>query len=129
MACEVSNEAFNEIWSELRFIVEVIERSELSAFVLNIDELLNADLDPDKSAEYSIEHVEYNTNLKRFFCSKCEYNLIRYQILKTFICMERSACHKMFFKRTKCQYFEHSPRASETFLDSFDGHSRTRDSC
>ena len=25
--------------------------------------------------------VEFNTNLLRFFCSKCEYNLIQYQIL------------------------------------------------
>ena len=57
VSCEVSDEAFNDIWSELRSIVEVIERSELSGtlFVLNIDELLNADLDPDKSAEYSKE--------------------------------------------------------------------------
>ena len=42
--------------------------------------------------------------------------------------MERSACHKMFLKRTKFQYFEHSPRDSETVPDSFGGHSRTRDS-
>ena len=44
---------------------------------------------------------------KVYFCSKCDYNLIQYQILKKFICMERSACHKMFLKRTKCQNFEH----------------------
>ena len=49
----------------------------------------------------------------KFFCSKCEYNLIQYQILQNFICMERSACHKMYFKWTKCRYFEHSPRSSE----------------
>ena len=49
-------------------------------------------------------------------------------LLKTFICMERSACHKMFLKRTKCQYFEHSPRDSETVPDSFGGHSPTKDS-
>ena len=57
VACEFSDEDFNYIWSELRSIVEVIERSELSgtSFVLNIDELLNADLDPDKSAEYAKE--------------------------------------------------------------------------
>ena len=57
VTCEVSEEDFNEIWSELRSIVEVIARSELSgtSFVLNIDELLNADLDPYQSAEYSKE--------------------------------------------------------------------------
>ena len=42
--------------------------------------------------------------------------------------MERGACHKMFLKKTKCQYFEHTPRDSETLPDSFIGHSRTRDS-
>ena len=42
--------------------------------------------------------------------------------------MERSACHKMFLKRTKFQYFENSPRDSETVPDIFGGHSRTRDS-
>ena len=31
-------------------------------------------------------------------------------------------------KRTKCKYFEHSPRDSDTVSDSFGGHSRTRDS-
>ena len=57
MVSEVSNASFNDIWSKLRSIVEVIERSELSgtSFVQNIDELLNADLDPDKSSEYSNE--------------------------------------------------------------------------
>ena len=69
-----------------------------------------------------------NTNLIRFFCSKCDLNLIQYQIMQYFICMERSACQKVFFKRTRCQYFEHSPCASETVLDNYDGHSRTRDS-
>ena len=73
-------------------------------------------------------HVEINTNLIRLFCNKCDYNLIQYQKLENFICMERSACHKTFLKRTKCQYFEHSPRASETVPDNFGGHSRTRDS-
>ena len=73
-------------------------------------------------------HVEINTNFIRCFCGKCDYNLIQYQISRNFICMERSACHKTFFKRTKFQYFEHSPRASETVPDNFGGHSRTRDS-
>ena len=74
-------------------------------------------------------HVEITTNLIWFFfCSKCNYNLIQYQILQNFICMERSACHNMFFKRTKCQYFEHYQCASETVSDSFGGHTRTRDS-
>ena len=72
--------------------------------------------------------VEINTNLIRLFCSKCDFNLIQYQIMQNFICMERSACHKMFFKRTQCQYFEHSPCASETVPDNYNGHSRTRDS-
>ena len=44
-------------------------------------------------------HVEINTEL---FHSKCDYNLIQYQILhaslQNFICIERSACHKMFSK-------------------------------
>ena len=63
VVCEVSNEAFNDIWSELRSIVEVIERSELSgtSFVQNIDELLNADSDPAKSAEYSKELKKMKT--------------------------------------------------------------------
>ena len=47
--------------------------------------------------------VEINTNFLTFFCSKRYYNLIQHQILQNFICMERSACHKMFFKRTKFQ--------------------------
>ena len=46
--------------------------------------------------------VEINMNLIRFLYSKCDYNLIQYQIvhawLQNFICMERSACHKMFSK-------------------------------
>ena len=42
--------------------------------------------------------------------------------------MERSSCDKLFLKMTKCQYFEHSPRDSETVPESFGGHSRTRDS-
>ena len=73
-------------------------------------------------------HVEINTNLIRLVYSKCDFNLIQYQIMPNFICMERSACHKMLFKRTQCQYFEHSPCASETVPDNYDGHSRTRDS-
>ena len=57
VGCEVSDDDFNGIWYDLRSIVEVIERSELSgtSFVLNIDQLLNAYLDLDKSAEYSKE--------------------------------------------------------------------------
>ena len=50
-------------------------------------------------------HVDINTNLIRFFCSKCDYNLIQYQILQNFICMERSACHKMLCKKTKMSIF------------------------
>ena len=73
-----------------------------------------------------ISALNLTKKLIRLFFSKCDYNLIQYQILQIFICMERSACHKMFFKRTKCQYFKHSPRASETVLDSFGGHSCTR---
>ena len=53
---------------------------------------------------------------------------MQYQILKNFICMERSACQKIFLKRTKFQYFEHPLRGSETIRDTFGGHSRTRDS-
>ena len=75
-----------------------------------------------------ISALNLTQNLIICFFSKCDYNLIQYQILQNFICMERSACYKMFFKRTKCQYFEHSQRASETILDSFGGHSCTRDS-
>ena len=44
-------------------------------------------------------HLEINTNLHGFFGSKCDYKLIQYQILQNFICMERSACHKMFLKK------------------------------
>ena len=73
-------------------------------------------------------HVEITQTEKGIFCSKYEYNLIQYQILNNFIFMERSACHNTFLKRTKCQYFEHSPRDSETVQDSFGGHPRTRDS-
>ena len=44
-------------------------------------------------------YVQINTE---FFNSRCDYNLIQYQILhaslQNFICMERSACHKMFSK-------------------------------
>ena len=68
---------------------------------------------------------------KIFFCSKCDNNLIQYQILhvslQDFICMECSACHKNVSKRPKCQYFDIPARASETVPDGFGGYSRTRD--
>ena len=91
VTCEVSNEAFNDIWSELRSIVDIIERSELSgtSFVLNIDELLNADLDPDKSAEYSKElkrmkleehetkeMIQYMDSKKPFDCSRISLSIV-----------------------------------------------------
>ena len=49
--------------------------------------------------------VEIKTNLIRFFCSKCDYNLIQYQILQNFICMERSACHKKFCSKGQLPIF------------------------
>ena len=61
----------------------------------------------------------YHKLCKTYFCSKCDYNLFQYQILQNFICMECSVCHKMCFKSTKCQYFEHSLRASETVPGQF----------
>ena len=73
-------------------------------------------------------HAEITQTESGIFCSKCDYNLIQYQILKKFICMERGACHKLLLKRTKCQYFEHSLRDSETVPDNFGGKSRTIDS-
>ena len=45
-----------------------------------------------------------------------------------FICMERSAYHKNALKKTKCQYLDHLPSASETVPDGFCGSSLTRDS-
>ena len=70
VACEVSNEVFNDIWYELRSIVDVIERSEFSgtSFVLNIDELLNADLDPDKSVDETKEMIQLMGSKKSFYC-------------------------------------------------------------
>ena len=57
MSYKVLDDDFKVIWSELRSIVHVIERSELSgtSFVHSIDELLGADLDPEKSLEYAEE--------------------------------------------------------------------------
>ena len=76
----------------------------------------------------TVIYVEINKNLIIFFGSKCNKDLIQYKTLQNFISMERSACHKLFFKRTKYQYFEQSPRALETVPDNFDGNSRIRDS-
>ena len=42
--------------------------------------------------------------------------------------MERSACQKIFFKRTKYQYFDLPLRASESVPNGCGGYSRTRDS-
>ena len=75
---EVSNKYFNDVWSELRSIVEAIETNELSgtSFVQSIDELLDADLDPDKSAGYAeelkkMEREEYETK-KMMHSMKCK---------------------------------------------------------
>ena len=55
VCAEVSDKEFKDMWSKLRSIVDVIEANELSgtSFVQNIDELLKANLDPMKSAEYA----------------------------------------------------------------------------
>ena len=57
VTCQVSDDDFKVIWFELRSLVENIERRQLSgtSFVRYIDELLTADLDPEKSAEYAEE--------------------------------------------------------------------------
>ena len=45
-----------------------------------------------------------------------------------FTCIERSTYHKIYLKRTKCQYFDHPSCALETVPDGFGGLLRTRDS-
>ena len=56
---KISDTDFNDIWSTLRSIVEEIETNELlgTSFVEAIDELHDADLDPDRSEEY-IEEIK-----------------------------------------------------------------------
>ena len=56
---KISDADFNDIWSTLRSVVEEIETNELSgtSFMEAIDELYDADLDPDRSEEY-IEEIK-----------------------------------------------------------------------
>ena len=69
--------------------------------------------------------TELFTNFTRFYCSKCDYNLIQYQILhaslQDLICMEHSAYkNENVLKSIKWQCFGHLPRTLETFPDSFE---------
>ena len=56
---KISDADFNDIWSSLRLVVDEIETNELSgtSFVEVIDELHDADLDPERSEEY-IEEIK-----------------------------------------------------------------------
>ena len=83
VSCKVRDDDFKVIWSELRSIVHIIERSELSgtSFAQSIDELLSADLDPEKSLEYSEEIKrmrleEYETK-KMIHSMRSKFPLVR----------------------------------------------------
>ena len=54
---EIADSDFNDIWTNLRCIIDEIERNELSgtSYVQHIDIMLHANLDPEKSAEYVAE--------------------------------------------------------------------------
>ena len=54
---EITDSDFNDIWTNLRCIIDEIETNELSgtSFVKHVDIMLHVNLDPDKSAEYVAE--------------------------------------------------------------------------
>ena len=90
----------------------------------------------DRHIYYRKQSCETFTNSIRYFCGKCDYNLIQYQFFYKcasmkqkfyVICMERNAYYKHVLIRTKCQYFYHSQRAPDTILDDIGGYSSTRD--